>query len=100
MPRRYSKELKDSLDTADDKSIGVELAKLCVRANLPSLYLTEVLGVSRMTIHSWFRGSPIRHKNTLKIEKLIELINEDLKNGGLPAKTMLYAKAYLGTINL
>ena len=29
-----------------------------------------------MTIHSWFRGSPIRDKNCTKIKKFLQALNE------------------------
>jgi hypothetical protein len=52
-----------------------------------------------MTIHSWFRGSPIRHKNSKLIESFIKTLETDLKQGKLPAKNILQAKEYLKEIN-
>jgi hypothetical protein len=48
-----------------------------------------------MTVFSWFRGNPIRHKNLLKVETLTDLIESDTAKGTLPAKTVKEAKAYL-----
>lgn len=98
MPRKYSKELIDSLDTIDN-TLGIQLAKVCIEANLPAIYLAKVLKVSRMTIHSWFRGSPIRHKNSKVIESFIKILETDLEQGRLPAKNILQAKEYLKEIN-
>ena len=83
------------LTHADPESVGVQLAKVCVRAELPSLYIAEVFNVSRMSIHSWFRGGVIRDKNSVKIERFIELIEEDLANGSLPAMNLPHARTYL-----
>jgi hypothetical protein len=98
MPRKYSKELIDSLDIVDN-TLGTQLAKICIEANLPAIYLAKVLKVSRMTIHSWFRGSPIRHKNSKLIESFIKTLETDLEQGKLPAKNILQAKEYLKEIN-
>jgi len=51
--------------------------------------------VTRMSVYSWFRGSPIRHKNMLKVEAITELIESDTAMGILPAKNMAETKAYL-----
>jgi hypothetical protein len=48
-----------------------------------------------MTVFSWFRGNPIRHKNLLKVETLTDLIESDTAKKVLPAKTVKGAKAYL-----
>jgi hypothetical protein len=48
-----------------------------------------------MTVFSWFRGKPIRHKNLLKVETLTDLIESDTAKGILPAKNIAEAKAYI-----
>jgi hypothetical protein len=48
-----------------------------------------------MTIYSWFRGKPLRFKNQLLAERLIECIEEDTAKENLPARNNLAAKAYL-----
>jgi hypothetical protein len=66
-----------------------------VKANIPAKYVAEALEVSRMTVFSWFRGKPLRHKNLLKVEVLTDLIESDTAKGVLPAKTTAAAKAYI-----
>ena len=71
------------------------MALACVKANIPAKYVAEALEVSRMTVFSWFRGKPLRHKNLLKVEVLTDLIESDTAKGVLPAKTTAAAKAYI-----
>ena len=68
MARPYSQDFLANLNTLNPENLGVQLAKLCVKANLPTLYIARKLGVSRYTIHSWFRGQYIRKTNKVKVE--------------------------------
>ena len=95
MTRPYSDKFLLSLHDANYKRIGVKLAKVCVKANLPSLYVAKTFGVSRMTIHSWFRGSPVRDKNNTRIEHFIELVEQGLASGDFPASDRIVTKKYL-----
>jgi len=95
MARPYSEEFLLDLKNFDPKRLGVRLAKLCVKSNLPAQYVAEVFEVSRMTIHSWFRGKAIRDKNCTKIENFIVLVKEGLHDGQLPVLTLIDAKKYL-----
>jgi hypothetical protein len=95
MARPYSKGYLVALTELDSKRLGVRLAKLCVKANLPAQYVAEVFGVSRMTIHSWFRGKAIRDKNCTRIENFMILVKEGLHDGQLPTVTLLESKKYL-----
>lgn len=94
MPRNYSEKFLIAVNKLDEDSIGVKLAKACVMANIPAQYVADAIGVSRMTVHSWFRGKPIRHKNTLQIKSLLALINDKFSDGSLPASTMVEAKSF------
>ena len=100
MPRSYSPELKAVLDTDGKYSLGADLGRTCVQANLPAKYVSEVLDVSRMTLHSWFRGGVIRFKKHEKIEALIILIEKDMKRGVLPAKNLKEACIYTDKISV
>ena len=48
MARPYSEEFLLDLKNFDPKRLGVRLAKLCVKSNLPAQYVAEVFEVSRM----------------------------------------------------
>jgi cysteine sulfinate desulfinase/cysteine desulfurase-like protein len=94
MARTYSEKLLISVQKSDDVETGVKLAKACIEAKLPAQYVAEAIGVSRMTVHSWFRGSPIRHKNAKTIKALLKIIEDSMADGSLPATSMQYAKEY------
>ena len=57
--------------------------------------MAEAFNVSRMSIHSWFRGQYVREKNYEKITKFIELINKGIDKGILPATTSTDAKDFI-----
>jgi hypothetical protein len=95
MPRTYSEAFLIELHKANPHRAGTALALACVNANLPAKYVASALDVTRMTVFSWFRGKPIRHKNLLKVETLTDLIESDTAKGLLPAKNTAAAKAYL-----
>jgi hypothetical protein len=95
MPRTYSEPFLIELYKANPNRTGTALALACVKANIPTKYVAEALEVSRMTVFSWFRGKPIRHKNMLKVEVLTDLIESDTAKGILPAKNTAAAKAYI-----
>jgi hypothetical protein len=95
MPRPYSDEFLLSLNTLDAERLGVQLAKKCVSANLPALYVARAFNVSRMTIHSWFRGQYIRDKNCTKINNFIKIVDKEFDEGTLPAITFTDAKKFI-----
>jgi len=95
MPRTYSQELIDAVNKANPNYPGVALAKACIQANLPSKYVAVALKVTRMTLYSWFRGKPLRHKNKQLAEVFTDLVESDTAKGMLPAKNTQEAKAYI-----
>ena len=95
MARPYSEQFLLNLRKADPTRIGVQLGKICVKANLPTTYVAEAFNVSRMSIHSWFRGQYVREKNYERITKFIELVNKGLDKGVLPAPTSTDAKDFI-----
>ena len=100
MARPYSPDFLATLNTLDPNNLGVQLAKLCVKAKLPTLYIASKLGVSRYTIHSWFRGQKIRNSNKLKVEAFIKEIDKGFDENKLPASNLSYAKQYLNLIKI
>jgi len=93
--RPYSVQFISELKKCDPDIPGIALGMACVNANLPAKYVALALGVSRMTVFSWFRGKPIRIKNLHKVEVFTDLVESDTAKGILPAKTKAAAKAYL-----
>ena len=51
MPRPYSDKFLIGLQSADDERVGIQLAKVCVEAKLPALYIADYFSVTRMTVH-------------------------------------------------
>ena len=76
MPKKYSQDFLLDLNNLDGDRIGVQLAKACVNADLPMTEVAKVFGVSRMTLHNWFRGAPVRDKNTQKIKTFLVALND------------------------
>ena len=95
MSRTYSEAFLIELHKADPNRAGTALALACVKANLPAKYVAKALEVTRMSVFSWFRGKPIRHKNMLKVETFTDLVESDTAKGILPAKNTAAAKAYI-----
>jgi hypothetical protein len=101
MPKKYSQSFLIELNSFDEDRPGVLLAKACVNADLPIIEIAKVFGVSRMTVHSWFRGSPIRDKNAIKIKKFLKALEEEwtsqLENHTeeLPISSIKQARAFL-----
>ena len=95
MPRPYSDGFILGLDKADDSKIGVQLAKVCLKSNLPIKYVAKGLDVSRMTLHTWFRGGILRQHNKEKVEKFIELAEQGLADGTLPATNLDTARMFI-----
>ena len=95
MPRPYSNGFVLGLDKADDSKIGVQLAKVCLKSNLPIKYVADGLAVSRMTLHTWFRGGILRQHNKEKVEKFIELAEQGLADGTLPATNLDTARMFI-----
>jgi hypothetical protein len=95
MPRPYDHKFLLQLQKADPNRLGVRLARVCVEANLPAAYVAKVLEASRTTVYSWFRGQGIREERHARVQTFIDLVEKDMANGLLPARTITDAKHYL-----
>lgn len=93
--RSYGEKFLLELRDADPTRLGVQLGRLCVDANLPALYVSKILDVSKTTIYAWFRGQYIREQKRRSVEAFIKIVQTDMESGVLPAKTTLDAKMYL-----
>ena len=85
MARPYGEKFLRELDESEDDSLGVRLARVCVRANLPATYVASALGTTRLTIYSWFRGRQIRTKSRKSVQDFISLIKQAINEDRLPA---------------
>jgi len=95
MARPYGEKFLKALYAADERQLGVQLGRLCVKANIPASYVAPALEVTRMTIYLWFRGQDIRAKTRKRVEVMIDLMTKDFDAGILPVKTNFDAKLYI-----
>ena len=95
MPRTYGDKLLIQLQQGDASLLGVRLGRLCVEANLPVSYVATVLEVTRNTVHLWFRGQVMHESKRKVVEAFMYLVEQDMKNGVLPAHNLKGAKFYL-----
>lgn len=100
MARPYSEKFVLNLVKADGEKVGIQLAKMCVMTNLPTTHVAKAFGVSRMSIHSWFRGQYVREKNYEKILRFINKVAEAVDQGVLPAQSVKEARDFLENIVL
>lgn len=87
MTRPYGDKLLVHLQNTESDSIGVRLAKLIVELDLPTIHLAKVVGVSRWTLHKWFRGEPIAKKYKPRLQHIYENILFFKQSGVLPTQT-------------
>jgi len=99
MARCYSEQFMIRVNQLDPDRTGVKLAKLCIKGNLPAFHIANLMGVSRMTVHNWFNGLPIRDKNEQKAKKLLRIFEEDFTSGVLPVATIEKARNYLSLVS-
>ena len=100
MPKSYSPEYVKMLNAvvmADN--LGIVLAKACVKSNLPLKLVAKALGVSRMTVHTWFRGGEIQSGRKLLVITFLKVIEEDTAKGVLPLADFKSAKEYIHELN-
>lgn len=95
MPSKYSAGLVSSVCSNPKRTLGQDLAVLCIATNLPAVYVSQVLGVSRMTLHTWFRGGEVRERKQAKILTFMRVVKGDIEAGRLPVKTVREARSYL-----
>ena len=95
MPRTFGDKLLLQLKDGDPTLLGVQLGRLCVEANLPVAYVAIALEVTRNTVHLWFRGQVMHESSRKIVEAFMYLVEQDMKNGVLPALTSKQAKAYI-----
>lgn len=98
MTRPYSEKFLNELEINSSNKLGVELARVCVKAKLPAAYVAKALGISRVTAYSWFRGQGMREEKRSTIEALIAILKQDLDAGILPVPSIADAKAYIESV--
>ena len=96
MPKSYSPEYVEMLNAVVmPDNLGIVLAKTCVKANIPLKLVAKAFGVSRMTVHTWFRGGEIRQGRKQLIVAFLKVVEEDTARGVLPLADFKSAKEYI-----
>lgn len=95
MARPYGDKFLLALEKVPPSTLGLQLAKLCVRANLPATMVAVALEVSSTTVYKWFRGQGIREHKRKAVEVFMDLMKEDFVNGVLPVRDVNAAAAYM-----
>lgn len=97
MAKCYSEKYLLMLNNLNPKRLGVQFGKVCVKANLPPSMIADTVGVTRQTVHNWFRGGPIRERSISKVEKFIDILDQYLGAGELPVSSIIDAKKFIDT---
>ena len=95
MARPYGEKFLRELERSKLNTLGIQLAKLCVKANIPATYVAVALDTTPTTVYSWFRGQGIREHKRKAVEVFIDLMKQDFDSGTLPALTALDAIQYI-----
>ena len=95
MARPYSEKFLLELRESTSDNLGIQLARLCVKANLPATYVAVALETTKTTVYSWFRGQGVREEKRKTVETFIYLMQEDLEKEVLPVNTMKDARQYI-----
>jgi hypothetical protein len=95
MARPYGDKFLIALEKAPPNTLGLQLARLSVKANLPATMIAIALEVSSTTVYKWFRGQGIREHKRKAVEVFMDLVKEDIANGVLPARDVDAAAAYM-----
>jgi len=76
MPIGYSRRVVAEIEQADAEKIGVHLAMVCLVRDVSVKYVAERLGVSRVTVYTWFRGKTnVPERLNAKVQKLINKLS-------------------------
>jgi len=98
MARPYGSKFLSTLSNSTQDSLGMELARLCVEANLSAAHVAMALEVTRTTVYGWFRGQGVREAKRRDVEALIALVQKDLLEGALPVSTVVEGRTYIESL--
>jgi len=59
MPTGYSLITIKTINEADQNLLGVRLAQLCVKLDIPVKDIAKYFSVSRVTVYKWFSGEAV-----------------------------------------
>ena len=74
--KSYSILMLQAINDANPFLIGVKLAKICVKLDIPVKDVAEYVGVSPQTIRNWFFGqTEVSARHADKIEALVKKLS-------------------------
>jgi predicted DNA-binding protein YlxM (UPF0122 family) len=56
MPQGYTNKFIKAVNEADQEKLGVRLAQVCIKHDIPVKDVADFLKVTRMTVYHWFKG--------------------------------------------
>ena len=75
--RGYSQRFIEAVRAADQKHVGVKLARLCIKSEVSVSEIAREPEVTRATVYSWFTGQTApRPAAVAKIAKAVELLRK------------------------
>lgn len=74
--------------------INVDLAKTVLKANVSPGSLSNILGVTRASVHGWLNGKRIGRSNAVDVLLLTMALKEDLARGILPKTSKEARQSY------
>ena len=98
MARPYGEKFLIALEKNKGDTLGLQLARLCVKANIPATMVAIALGTTSTTVYSWFRGQGIREHRRKAVEVMIDLMREDFELGVLPVADINAAADYIESL--
>ena len=77
MPRKtYTVLMEQAINDANPFYLGVKLAKICMKLDIPVSDVAEYLGVSHSTVLGWFVGKrDVSPKHSETVQKLIDKLS-------------------------
>lgn len=74
MARGYSSLFIQDVEHANPSLLGVQLAKLCIKKDIPVIEIAEYFKVSRTAVYAWFKGH--RHVGDRHLDRMNKLIEK------------------------
>jgi hypothetical protein len=72
----YTTLMVQAVYDANPFYLGVKLAKICIKLNIPVIDVAEYLKVSRPTVYAWFIGKrDVAPKYAEQVQKLIDKLS-------------------------
>lgn len=85
--------LPDTAETVRGQ-VNIEFAKTALKANLSPGSLSNILHVTRASVHGWINGRKISRSRAVNVLMVIKALREDIARGVLPKASKEERQAY------